>query len=95
MPLYERAGFRVHQRQARLHMVEIELGAAEVRVGLDAAIGDRKQASVGSKRHVVGTDAIGRDFADAGEVVGAVIDADHAAIVGKVILRGVEQLAIR
>ena len=35
-------GLGINQRQRRLHVIEIELGAAEIRVGFDAAIGSNQ-----------------------------------------------------
>lgn len=83
MLLDERPRRGVYEGEARLHAVEIELGAAEIWVGLDAAIGDCEGASVGGQRHVVGADTVSREFADPGKTPAAVIDADHAAIAEK------------
>ena len=65
----EGTGRRVGDDQRWLHAVEIELGAAEIRMGLDPAIGDDQQASVVADRHVMGADAVGFELADPAETV--------------------------
>ncbi len=93
--LDQRARCRVDQRQRRLHAGEVELGAAEIRMRLDAAIGNDQHAPVVGDRHVVRADAVGLELADAGKAVGRVIEADHAAVGVEVVLAGIEEPAIR
>ena len=57
----------VDQHVGRLHGRQVELGAAEIGMRLDAAIGDRDGAPVAKQQQFVRADAIGREFADARE----------------------------
>ena len=65
-----------------------------IRMGLDAAIGDRQRPAVAQQQKLVRADAIGREFADAAEFRPRVVDADHAGGVVEVVLGGVEQRAV-
>ena len=84
----------VDEDEGRLHRRDVELGAAVIRMGLDAAIGDRQRAAVAEQQHLVRVHAVGREFADAAKAVAGVIDADHAGGVVEIVLGGVEQLAV-
>ena len=61
----EVAGRCIDEGERGLHRVEVELGAAKVGMGLDAAIGDRERPAIGHQQDFVRTDAVGREFADA------------------------------
>jgi hypothetical protein len=91
----ERAGRGVDERERRLHMVEVELGAAEIRMGLDAAIGGDQQAAVVADGEIVRADAVGGIFADAAIAVAGIVEADHAAVGAEIVLAGIEQFSIR
>ena len=84
----------VEEDEGRLHGRDVELGAAEIRMRLDAAIGDRQRAAVAEQQHLVRVHAVGRELADAAEAVGRVVDADHAGGVVEVVLGRVEQRAV-
>ena len=55
----------VDEDQGRLHGRDVEFGAAEIRMRLDAAIGDRQRAAVAEHQHFVRVHAVGRELADA------------------------------
>ena len=84
----------VDEGEGRSHRGQVELGAAEIGMGLDAAIGDGKRAAVAGEQKFVGADAMGGELMDAAEPVARVVDADHAGGVVEIVLRGVEQRAI-
>ena len=94
MLLDQPAGLAVDEDQRRLHGRQIELGAAEIGMRLDAAIGDRECASVRHQQQLVRVHAVGRELADAAKAVGGVVDADHARGGLEVVLGRVEQLAV-
>ena len=60
-------GQAVDQHEGRLHGRKVELGAAEIRMRLDAAIGDGERSPVAEQQQLVRPDAMGREFADARE----------------------------
>ena len=93
--LHECACRRLDQRQRRFHVVEIELGAAEVRMRLDPAIGDDQRPSIVRHRHVVGADAVAVELADAAIAIGRLIEADHPAVGLEIVLARIEQPAVR
>ena len=84
----------VDEDERRLHGCDIQLGAPEIRMCLDAAIGDGQRAPVAEQQHFVRVHAMRGEFADAVEAAGRVVDADHAGRVFEVILGGVEQRAV-
>ena len=84
----------VDEDERRLHGCDVELGAAEIRMRLDAAIGDRQRAPVAEQQHFVRVHAVRGEFADAAETVGRVVDADHAGGVLEIVLGRVEQRAV-
>jgi hypothetical protein len=91
----QRTARRIGDHQGGFHAIEVELGAAEIRMGLDPAIGDDQQAAVVADRHVVRADAMGFELADPAETIRGVIDADHAAIGVEIVFAGIEQPAVR
>ena len=92
---HQRAGGAVDEDQRRLHRRDVELGAAEIRMRLDAAIGDGQRLAVRAKQQFVRADAMGRELADAAEPVRRVVDADHAGGIVEVVLGRIEQRAVR
>ena len=84
----------VDEDEGRLHGRDVELGAAEIRMRLDAAIGDRQRAAVAEQQHFVRVHAVGRELADAAKAARRVVDADHAGGVVEIVLGGVEQRAV-
>ena len=85
-------------RQAQIaevgaHKGDVELGAASIRVGLDAAIGDHQTGGVAAQEHLMRADAAGGKLADAAIVAG-VPDANHAFAALEGILGRIHHLAL-
>ena len=89
------AGEAVGQHEGWLHGRDVELGAAEIRMGLDAAIGDGDRPAILEKQQFVRPDAMRRKFADARKAVPRVIDADHAGGILEIIFGRIKQRAVR
>lgn len=88
------AGKAVDQHIGWLHRRDVELGAAIIRMRLDAAIGDGNRPAVAEQQKLVRTHAIGRELANALEFRTRVIDADHAGGIVEIVLGGVEQRTV-
>ena len=88
------AGQPVDEDQRGLHGRQVELGAAEIGMRLDAAIADRQRAAVRQEEQFVGADAMGRELAHALKAVRGVVDADHARGGVEIVLGRVEQRAV-
>ncbi len=95
MPLHDMARLRIEHGERWLHMVEVQLCPPEIRMGLDAAIGNQQVATVITDGHVMCADALRIKLADAAKPIGRIVKADHAAIAVEIIFAGIEQAAIR
>ena len=62
------AGQAVDEHEGRLHGRKVELGAAEIRMRFDAAIGDGERSAVAEQKQFVRPDAMGRELADTGKL---------------------------
>ncbi len=85
---------RVDEGERRHHLVEIELLAPRLDVGLDAAVGDGEGLAVRQQDHLVRTDAVGRQLADAPVAGGRVVDADQPLARIGIVLGRIEQATI-
>ncbi|MNY26448.1 hypothetical protein D3C86_1602980 [compost metagenome] len=92
--LNQLTGRRIEKHKRGLHIVDIELGSSEIRMGLDAAIGDHHQPPVITHGHVMRADAMRVIFADAGKAVAGVIEPDDATIAVEVVFAGIKDCAI-
>ncbi len=91
----QRAVKPVEEDQRRPHGRQIELGAAEIGMGLDAAIGDRQRAPVRHQEQFVRIHAVRVEFADATEAVGRIVDADQTARGLEIVLGRVKKPSVR
>ena len=92
MPVPQLAGLGVDVGQVRRHGRDVELGAALVGMGPDAAVGHHERRGVRHEPEVMGADPVARDLADPGVARPGVVDADDATGGGVVVL-GREELA--
>jgi hypothetical protein len=88
------AGNAVDENQRRLHCGEVQLGAAEIGMRFDAAIGDCQRAAVAEQQQFVRPDPVSWEFVQPPEVGAGIINADHARRIVEIIFGGVKQPAI-
>ena len=88
------AGDAVDQRIGRLHRRDVELGATEVGMRFDAAIGDGECAAVAKQKQFMRPHAVGGELADTVEFRPRVINANDARGVIKIVLGRIEQGAV-
>ena len=84
----------IDEDNGRFHGRDVELGAAEIRMRLDAAIGDRQRTPIVEHQHFVRIHAVGGELADALEAGGRIVNADHAGGLLVVVLSCVEERAV-
>ena len=75
-------------------MVEVQLGAAEIRMGFDTAVRGDQQAAVIADGEIVRADTVGLVFADAAIVFPRIVKADDPTLGVEIVLAGIEEPAI-
>ena len=93
-PQQLRAGLRVDEREARLHLVLVEHFATRLGIGANAPVGHHHAVPVGQQRDIVGADSEARHLADAAVACLRVIDAQHAFAGGDEVFGRVEEIAV-
>ena len=95
MLFHEIARLAVDEDERWLHRGDVQLGAAEIRMRLDPAVGDGERAPVRHEKQFVRVHAVRGKLPDPPETIRRVIDADHPRCRVEIVLRRVEQPAVR